>query len=49
VDSWEEFKKFLTIKYLETTRLWEKHLPIGSLLPEGEVVEMGRSKRIRKK
>eukprot|EP00981_Chlorochromonas_danica_P003125 scaffold622_cov174-Ochromonas_danica.AAC.1 len=47
VDSWEEFKKFLTIKYVETTRLWEKHLPLGSLLPEGEVVETGRSKRIR--
>lgn len=49
VDSWEEFKKFLTIKYMETTRLWEKHLPLGSLLPEGEIIETGRSKRIRKK
>jgi hypothetical protein len=49
VDSWEEFKEFLTIKYMETTRLWEKHLPLGSLLPEGEVIETRRSKRIRKK
>jgi hypothetical protein len=49
VDSWKEFEKFLTVKYTETTRLWEKHLPPGSLLPEGEVIETGRSKRIRKK
>ncbi len=49
VDSWDEFKHFLTIKYMETTRLWEKHLPLGSLLPKGEVVEAGRSKRIRTK
>ena len=49
VDSCEEFKKFLTIKYMETTRLWKKHLPLGSLLSEGEVVETGRPKRIRKK
>jgi hypothetical protein len=49
VDSSEEFKKFLTIKYSETKRLWDKkHLALGSLLPEGEVIETKRSKGIPK-
>lgn len=49
VDSSEEFENFLTIKYMETTRLWAKYLPPGSLLPEGEVVETRSAKRFRKK
>ena len=44
VDSWEELKKFLTIKYDETKGLWEKKLKGGTVLPEGEI----RSERVHK-
>jgi hypothetical protein len=48
VDSWEEFRKFLSIKYNETKRLWGKQLPLGSALSEGEVLETRRSKSLRR-
>jgi hypothetical protein len=47
VDSWEEFKYFLTIKYNETKRLWEKDFALGSVLPEEEVLGSRSSKRLK--
>jgi hypothetical protein len=46
VDSWEEFKQFLTIKFDETQKLWAKNLKLGSVLPEGEIPALRRSRRV---
>ena len=48
VDSWEELKQFLTIKYDETKRLWEKNWKVGAVLPEEDIPPTKRSKRFRK-
>jgi hypothetical protein len=48
VDSWEEFKQFLAIKFDETQRLWAKNLKLGSVLPEGEIAALRRSRRVRR-
>lgn len=44
VDSWEEFKKFLTIKYNETKSLWDRR---DTVVPEEIVVVPRRSGRAR--
>lgn len=43
VDDWQEFKQFLTIKYEETKRLWEKNLEPGAELTSEDIRR--RSKR----